>query len=246
MKVALMLTGIIPYNFETYFDSIHKTLIEPYNTDVFISSWKSEYIDDVFAHYKPVLMRLEDMKDISIKHRLNTKLVQLKQTGYTGNRDIYLESTYPMFYKIYDVNLLRKEYQDFNNFKYDLVFRCRMDLDFSQKHPSMVTEPNVVERVLIEEITDCIKNKNRIYLRKDNDKEMVWDQLRKNNDIEIVWDQFAFGDSDSMDKYCNTFVNLNKIIKKDCVINEQILTENLNLCGVETFCTKTSYGIKTH
>jgi len=232
MKTALLICGLIPENFDKYYKSIHKTTIEPYNSDVFISTWSSNLSDDVLAVYKPKLYRIEDFKDVSIKHRSNNFIDFLKEINYTGNKILLFNSLYPMLYKVYDTNNLRKEYESFNNIKYDFVIRCRFDLSFDHKHPSISKEPYLYNEISKNEIEECLENK-MIYLRMDGGGE-------------FAWDHFAFGNSDSMNIYCDTFLNLKKLMRSHFVPNETILYWNLVNNGIELKHTSTVYGTKNY
>lgn len=231
MKVALLLSGMIPKEFFRYYASIKKTLIEPYNADVFISTWISPYSEDMFTCYNPKLMRIENYDDISVKLRDNMFLDYLNSIGHIGNRDFYIASTVPMFYKIYDANQLRIEYESLKDFKYDIIIRSRMDLSFDHVHPLFI-EPKVYGSIPDDEITDCMNDNNIIYAKNDS------------SDDNLIWDQFAFGSNKAMNVYSDTYLNLQNLTEKDYLSNEYILNKNLKLNDLILKRTKIVYGIK--
>lgn len=233
METAVLICGLIPNNFHKYYDSINKTVIKPFNSDIFISTWKTELNDDVFALYKPKLYRIEDLNDISIKSRQNSFLYFLKEKGNKGNRSISLNGRYPMFYKIYDVNILRKEYEEYKKKKYDLIIRIRFDLSFEHKHEVCTKGPFLFNKIDEEEIKDSLNN-NILYLRKDNEE------------MNAVWDQFAFSNSENMDVYCNTFLNLEQLTEERYLNSEEILFNNLKNNNTNIKHTKTVYDIKIY
>lgn len=229
MKTALLLCGVIPENYHKYYDSIYKTTIEPFNSDVFISTWASDKINDVFALYKPKLCRVEDFNGFPIKSRLNNFLYFLKSINYNGDKNYMLNSTYPMFYKIYDVNNLKKENEETENIIYDLVIRCRFDLSFDRRLDIMTRTPYVKDEISKDELEDL----DNIYLRMDG------------GDVVLrVPDNFAFGDSKNIDKYSNALLNFKEILTSNYLDNEYILCKNLLNNKVNLKHTKTTYDIK--
>lgn len=232
MKTALLLSGKCE---EHYYDSIYKTLIEPYNSDIFISSWidniNIKYILDL---YKPSLSKFESLSSVQ---NLKDKFLDFsKKNGVNPYK-----STFHMFYKLYDVNNLRKEYENRNNVKYDLIIKSRFDLNFGEKMKCSQIEPFIFNKIDDKEINDAINN-NYLYLRTDP-------YLGGKYITYWIWDQFAFGNDHNMNIYCNTFENLEKIIssKRDYVdINEKVLYYNLVDNGVKYKHTHTTYKISTY
>lgn len=230
MRVALLLCGLVPQNFENYYSSINKTLIEPFSSDVFISTWSSEYSDEVFSLYQPKLIRIENIEDVSIKNRLNDFLIFLNEINYQGNKLISMNNRYTMFYKIFDANQLRKEYEDRKNFKYDLVIRSRFDLSFEHKHSSCTRGPFIFNHIMMSEINSSL-HEDKLFLRMDGVGE-------------FVWDQFAFGNDKNMNIYCETFLNLEKLVKSHFLCSEQLLYWQLKNNNVQMSHTMTTYNIK--
>lgn len=230
MKVALLLCGLAPENFEKYYPSIKKTLIEPFSSDIFISSWKSDYSDDLFSLYNPKLIRLENLEDISIKHRLNEYLNFLHEIDYTGNKSISMNNRYTMFYKIFDANQLRKEYEKRKGIEYDLIIRSRFDLSFEHRHSSCTLGPFLYNCIIDSEINSSLKE-DKLFLRMDGGGD-------------FVWDQFAFGNNKNMDIYCDTFLNLEKLVQPNFLCSEQLLYRQLTNNNVQISHTMTTYNIK--
>ena len=53
MKTALLICGKCPLNYKDYYESINKTIILPYNPDIFISTWEDIKLDDLTNIFNP-------------------------------------------------------------------------------------------------------------------------------------------------------------------------------------------------
>jgi hypothetical protein len=100
-------------------------------------------------------------------------------------------------------------------------------------------EPFIYNSILEEEIQDI---PNNLYLRLDP----FWGNRTINN---WIWDQFAFGNDHNMNVYCNTFLNLEKILltdREDLDVNEMILYYNLIDNNIPVKHTHTTYRINKY
>lgn len=238
MKVALLISGLIKSTSVECFNSVNDHILQKYDTDVFISTWESKYLDDILRLYNPTFCRVEDFNSNSVKMRLNHFSYYMRHYK-VFKKEKKLFSSYPMWYKIYDTNCLKKDYETLYDFKYDLVIRIRFDIDFNIMDFSIdQTLPSFIG-LNHEEIDDVLKN-DVIYLRKDS----YVHENRPENFNEWIWDSFAFGNSKIMDIYCNTFLNLNELILLENNVNEIMLLNQLNKYNVTTKQTKTIYGLR--
>jgi hypothetical protein len=240
MRTALLISGLIRPNFKNCFETINKYFIQLLNPDIFISSWDSKDVDEVLRLYKPIYSRIEDYNDTSIKMRINNFLYFMESINYDIRENI-IKSGYPMYYKIYDVNCLKRDYEIIKDFKYDLVIRLRFDLNFEFDINNLIIDNNFPKCFGIdnEEILDVLQN-DLVYLRLDP----FYGKFKKFN--EWIWDNFAFGNSKMMDIYSNTFINIEKMIllnKENLYINEMILLHHLKENNVILKHTKTFYEI---
>jgi hypothetical protein len=220
-------------DFTYYYSNVYNTIIKPFNADVFISTWNFSGIENIIRIYNPMLIRIEDYEDFYMRQNIYKNNII-----YNKDNDVIFNSIYPMFYKIYDCGLLKKEYESLNNFKYDLVIRSRFDLIFGNIHTSCSKEP-YIDEMSLEEIDDSIKN-DVIYLRKDP---FVGNKIIN----DWIWDQFAFSNSKTMDIYNSTYLNLTNILnsgEENCDVHEKILYYNLRNNNVETKHTHVVYGLK--
>lgn len=238
MKTAVLICGRCPSNYLDFYESIYKTLIEPYNSDVFLSSWKGDFDEnELLSLYKPISSQIEDFEGIYIKKRMDEFFEFLKDNSI---ENVPL-TMYPLYYKVYHANQLRLNYQIRNKMKYDLVIRTRFDLNFGLKMQCNTIEPFIFNSILPEEIEDSIQNDN-LYLR--------LDPFMGNRIInDWIWDQFAFGNDKNMNVYCNTYLNLEKILlskRENVNINEKVLYYNLKDNNVSLKHTHTTYLISTH
>lgn len=147
MKVALILSGQFRNAKECY-NSIKNNILDVYSPDVFISSWLNPKditpsgwfghtpnddctINDVINMYNPISIEMETF-DTNINKpfkNLSDKLDSLLPEN-TETKTINVVS---MHYKRYKANQLKKNYENLNNFKYDIVISSRFDLEFLEK-----------------------------------------------------------------------------------------------------------------
>jgi hypothetical protein len=205
MKVALCFSGGIR-NLIDNIESIKRCLIEPLNADVFIHGWyfKLDELDNTHKMYRKketdenkVLLLLKPKKYIfeiydknkEIEMNKRFKFNEIKQK-YKG--DDYLCQLYPntcgMYYSIYHSNQLKIDYENENDFIYDIVIRCRPDFEY-------YTPLNMNVLKLVKE--------NNILLPLDN-YAFVTQQC----------DKFAIGSSQTMDKYSNLINHILEYEKK--------------------------------
>ena len=133
-RVALCLSGQPRYIDQGYY-FIYKHLLSKYDIDVFIHTWwNSDYIGDDFQmtnlkrdarwdkdtllkiskYYNPKKIKTEDQKEFDY----------FRDVDYGGQHPI---SPYSMFYSIKESNKLKTQFEIENNFKYDIVIRCRFE-----------------------------------------------------------------------------------------------------------------------
>lgn len=194
MKVALCFSGGVRNLIENI-KYIRKCLIEPLNADVFIHGWyfKVDELNNNHKMYrkeetsKEVVLRLLNPKkfkfEIYDKNKEeemdNNYKISIIKERYKSNE--YLCQLYPntcgMFHSIKESNILKKEYEKENNFKYDIVIRCRPDFEY-------YTPLNLEVLKLVNKKTILMPLDNYAFYTKKCDK-------------------FAIGTSESMDIYSN-------------------------------------------
>lgn len=135
MRVALCISGM-PRSFRRAYPSIKTNLIDPHSCDIFISTWKSEVVDEMFPEtdsaeefielYNPIKFDIE-IYNARREATFQTNIFHLRsdQAGRSVRRMI------PMYYKIFLADLHRSIYEQENGFTYDVVVRCRSDLEFT-------------------------------------------------------------------------------------------------------------------
>ncbi len=171
MRVALCLSGLMR-TFAITYDSIYSYIIKPNNCDVFISTWDevgNNYYKDEgspWAYQRSPLEEkplTEDHIRLVYQHNLcgveiesNKPILEsiganLRETerkapitvAHDPRNHQIVKRISLMHYKIKQCNNLRKNYELKNNFKYDVVIRCRPDLMF-QKIVIVKCHPNLV------------------------------------------------------------------------------------------------------
>jgi len=146
MKTALCLYGKIggttgkngagePIDFRDCFTHIKKHIIDINNCDIFIHCWSTEYTKALLKLYKPKKSIFEP------QIQFNTALKSAKDK----NHEFICKSRW---YSNKQTLLLKKQYEEENNFKYDFVMVSRFDLmffvdfDFSKLDPSFLHASN--------------------------------------------------------------------------------------------------------
>jgi len=214
MKVALCLSGQTR-NFQKCFDSQKKYILSVLNPDIFIHTWSyrgtskllpchcKEYnILDFQTHLIPEnrthaqnLLEYYDPKFCLIEYPDHKFFLDKISSSKTQNAKYWFNGLM-MYYSIYMSNSLKKQYETFANFTYDLVIRCRMDLCFEDANFG-------------DTVKDAIEN-NTIYLAPNENIDRPFNQQMKKelNHKGISYmpnDQFAYGSSEAMDYYSSVY-----------------------------------------
>jgi hypothetical protein len=173
MRLALCLSG----QPRSYFEAqkyIKKNLLDKYNVDVFIHSWRipgaleqirlSEQINFI---YEP----LYNISDFTLPADTNSDM-------FVHNSSHPANFCTSMFYSIYRANEFRIRHEMQNSMKYDFIIRSRFDFALNKV------------------IDFSTLKKGTVYVSKDVDGDS------------LLNDQFAIADSDTMNQYASTFLNL--------------------------------------
>lgn len=249
MKTAVLISGKCLPKFEYYYKSIYETVIKPFKSDVFISSWMNDLInfEDVIKLYQPKKINVQNFDELYELNHFNNFLK-------INNIENVSDSMFPMFYKLYDVNNLRINYELEKGIKYDLIIRIRFDLNFSESMISNSIKPFIFNSILDNEIEDAINN-NNLYLKLDPFYDFPTLEWRNHPNYRVkiidnwIWDQFAFGNNYTMTVYCNTFINLSNILlskRENININEKVLYYNLIDNNITFKHTYTTYKISNY
>jgi hypothetical protein len=194
MRIALCLSGHFR-SFEQALPTLKRAIIIPYNPDIFIFTWNTvgfdgvrgdrreirqhinpRRLDQLYNPKKQVIEPLKQFDTIKYNKRLGSGL--RKPSNVNG-----------MYYSIFRANQLKIEYENENNFVYDVVIRGRADLNFDNILPLFE-----LERC---KISQCI-------------------YFPKFGDYGGYNDQFCFGSSNSMDLYAETFLHLDEFFEMGC------------------------------
>ena len=241
MKTAICLSG----HARTYkrvfsnFVSIKNYLSQFGEVDIFISTWDkinsgsswgvkvkdtSENnndinLDELNELYKPKSIRVENFENTKHLFLIKnfTDYVSPKQFRDSRRGDGSILYAIPQFYKIFDCNSLKNQYESANDFKYDFVIRHRLDQVLN----------NMVD---LNEL-----NKDVVYIGKNRLYDLDDPKYPLSKGF-CTCDQFAIGSSENMDKYASAYINLNKILMKDTYTEagEAILWNNLKLNNIIT------------
>jgi hypothetical protein len=128
MKVALLLSGQFRNGKECY-QSIYDNLISHYDTDVFISYYYEEpdvTFEELDELYKPKYIMYEKYeKDLIDKFNLTNNFLHYTESNPS--------SLCKMWFGNMMVNILKDDYEKNNDMKYDVVIKCRFDVNILEK-----------------------------------------------------------------------------------------------------------------
>lgn len=201
MSTAILISGYLRH-YDNILNFI-KTEIKPHflQCDIFIHITKNESKEDKYFN---LIDEENDVKKIMSSINPKCILIESNET-YSTNKNI--NSTINQWSKLYRLNELKKSYETIKNKKYDLVIRLRPDLNIREKN-----------------LFNKKYNLNKIYVPKDSkiDKSKL-----VNISDNFICDAFAFGDSQTMDKYFSIYDGILNKIQKFGHVSETILYNHL-------------------
>ncbi len=168
MRIAICISGHFRKFSELYrnwFDLFYSPLSKYNQVDIFIHTWSELNSSDCFSvqqldnivdsnkldeiHFRsllnPVKMVVEDFAQIKDNftidkyYKPNQKIHPL-----VYNHKSKIQYCFPMFYKWFSCNELKKKKEKEENFKYDLVVKCRPDIFFFREIRPEEFDPNYV------------------------------------------------------------------------------------------------------
>lgn len=190
-KIALCLSGQ-PRYVSIGYEYIKKHLLDKYDVDVFVHTWFDvENVNKQFE-FSPHLMynrtgKLEENVIETITNLYHPKKIEVSQSIKFETFDVDYglclpNSVHSMFYSIYKSNSLKKQYESVNDFKYDVVIRCRFDV--------------IIDNFLLEDIND--------------DEYYVSGEIHRSGQFNVPNDQFCLSSSENMDLYSDLYNSLLK------------------------------------
>lgn len=141
MKIAFLLSGQ-PRMVDEAYSGILSNFLEPYTPDVFIHTWVNPedygkpqsnswgngsflYSDDIIGNiynkYSPIKCKIENQINFTLHPNHIYPVQHFNMVS--------------MLYSMNEVNELKKQYEEENNFKYDCVIRHRFDLNLYLDQP---------------------------------------------------------------------------------------------------------------
>jgi hypothetical protein len=170
LKIALLLTGGMR-NFKDTFNSFKYYVLDELNPDIFFFGVENN---------EGVIKNTEDFNNL---FKPKSSIINNKHfyDNITKPQTYIIPSSYYSFYNVYHCNKLRIKYQEDNNFKYDLVIRCRLDTFWFRKIDA--EELNIAKENIIIPKEWCFKEVHQ----------------------KALSDIFAIGNDEMMTEYSNLF-----------------------------------------
>jgi len=197
MKIALCLYGLVGSDrgksydklggtnevLKSCFNSFKKHIIDKNNTDVFFHTWDQEFKDELIQNYKPKLFKTEPQKIFYNTVNGPEKRVQAHYSKWYSNKQ---------------VNLLKQEYEKFNNFKYDFVITSRFD---------MMWTVDIICKNL---------NKDIFYIPGTTKSNVPWGWPDNQNGVPYeIDDLWCISNSKNIDDFSLLYDNINNYIEKE-------------------------------
>jgi hypothetical protein len=191
-KVAILITGQIREDSILCLKSQLYYIINPLNADVFC-----DFDNNINNNEKKEVVDLLNPINIVWK----THNIEIKNDTNNIIRNVTI-----MYKRKYICNKLKKNYESSNNFKYDIVIRCRPDLFIKEQIPG-----NIINNI----------EKNIIYYPIINKFDFITSYFY------TISDQMYISDSDTMNKITDIYKDISG---KDCnlFIPEKFLFEYIN------------------
>lgn len=214
MKIALCLSGQ-PRYFKSGYEQIKKVILDVYDVDCFVHTWWDSSFENTQMEFSPQLTygrkyvwekdTLELIKNLySPKKILSEKQIEFKTFDWCNYGLCTPMNLHSMFYSIMMSNNLKKKYEESENFKYDVVIRCRFDINFKNYKLNL----NTIDLDRLNAFT--IRPSPLGY--------------------PIINDQFAVSSSQIMDIYSDVYTNLEKYSTSNefgAFVGEGVLSHHL-------------------
>lgn len=195
MRVAILLPGMLR-NFEVVYPYFKKYVIDPLNPDIFFYGYPNK---KGLAYCESKIIELWNPKKYTIKEyttELRKEICPYENELYMG-RNLYATSERAShtwmsgIYCVKNANILKQQYEQENNFTYDVVIKSRTDIFYYREHSSEELERAQKGELLIPESWD-FKSVNAIGAS----------------------DVSAVSDSKTMDSYCGLYDNIEKYFRE--------------------------------
>ena len=213
IRVALLVAGEMRnYNNVDLLQINENKFLKNYNYDIFVSTWdklgSSPYHGTVclkpYADYpvseSDIRNVYKNVRNVHIenfdnwKNSLPSDYKTLYDRGFpiVGTDRVVNCTVFPQLYKLWDANEMKKNYENENHFKYDLVIRLRGDMGF------------------VHDIPDAYAYN---FLNSSDTTKHIWTI----NPPKIfypnrIYDIFFYGNSDSMDRLCDAWTYILALI----------------------------------
>lgn len=226
MRVAICLSGLVRTYRKTY-ENFCDALIKPnqhHEIDIFISTWPVEHSNNSMERTRRVAWYGDqtppfpenplDYHDIQAKYRPQFILIEKPKTfnvpWYVETPNCNIQSIMNMFYKIHSADLMRRQHERLEGWKYPAVIRTRFD--------TLIPFPIVLDEIDLSVITGpCMS------------------ELPPFEGRQWFNDKFAVGNSDNMSVYGDWYCHIENMVTKQGVPvqPETLLFHHLNAHGVK-------------
>ena len=200
MRIALLIAGYVR-SYEENINYVIEEIINKYeNVDVYLHITNDENLEDKYFN------QIEE-KDVKTIINVLNPISTIIEDNSHYHKDNVVNNVINHWGKLYKLNDLKKIKEKSDGNKYDLVIRYRLDLSIESKN-----------------IFEIEKENGTIFIPNDSKIDKV--KLKNKND-NYICDALAFGDSVTMDKYFDIYLDINSLIDKYGTVSETILFNHL-------------------
>lgn len=194
MRVALLLFGFLR-SYKHNYKNLKNSLLDKYKCDIFVHISKDESSNDKYINNNNLSDSIQNV--INLYNPISFICEKDTTTISTVSNSII-----KYFYKLYQINSLKKHYESLHNFKYDLVILLRPDIYFTNNYQ------------FIESNINLIKTNHLIY---------PGSELNRIKDTKYsVNDHICIGNSITVNRYCKFYKYL--ISNNDIISNKSTKT----------------------
>jgi hypothetical protein len=183
------------YKCDLFVSTWDKKGYSPYHGTVQIKNYSNEKLtnNDILKTYKNVKnINIENFDEWLLKLPQTYREIYDKGFQIVGTNKIVKCTVFPQLYKIWNANEMKKTYEKSNNFKYDMVIRIRSDMGFVEDIPDAYLYDFLKTHESLNKIWTI--NPPKIFYPK------------------RIYDIFFYGDSQTMNKLCDSWNHILDII----------------------------------
>ena len=184
MRTAICISGHVRWYkdlLRNFYDMVYLPFQELGEVDIFLHIWTDVNsnnsvstacgdtiqtldkinFEEINSIFNPVDIIVEDYDIIKDRFDVNKFYSEKEVAAWDGSNSTRVQPCIPMFYKWFECNKLKKKHEKLNNFEYDWVMKCRLDVFYFEPiKPSTWDNNNVYNRLSADDTILFSSSKN--------------------------------------------------------------------------------------